>query len=80
LLSLGFTKIFGANTINEFHFSFMRNANNIGAPIGGVGPSLASQGFLTGEGTVGIVPLNASIEGIENISLTILRLAWTLRA
>ena len=69
LLSLGFTKIFSANAINESHFSFMRNANNIGAPVGGVGPSLTSQGFLTGEGTVGIVPLNPAIEGIENISL-----------
>ena len=69
LLSLGFTKSFGANTINEFHLSYMRNANNVGAPVGGVGPSLASQGFLTGEGTVGIVPLNPSIEGIENTSL-----------
>src|SRR5208282_5123786 len=38
LLSLGFTKIFSASTINEIHFSFMRNANNIGAPVGGVGP------------------------------------------
>jgi len=69
LFSLGLTKILSANAINEFHFSFMRNANNIGAPVGGVGPSLASQGFLTGEGTVGIVPLNPAIEGIENISL-----------
>jgi hypothetical protein len=34
-----------------------------------VGPSLESQGFLTGEGSVGIVPLNPSIEGIENTSL-----------
>ena len=69
LLSLGFTKVFSSNAINESHFSFMRNANNIGAPVGGVGPSLTSQGFLTGEGTEGIVPLNPSIEGIENISL-----------
>ena len=69
LLSLGFTKIFSADTINEAHFSFMRNANDIGAPVGGVGPSLVSQGFLTGQGTSGIVPLNSSIVGIENISL-----------
>ncbi len=69
LLSLGFTKVFGASKINELHFSYMRNANVIGAPVGGVGPSLASQGFLTGEGTPGIVPLNPSIEGIENVSL-----------
>lgn len=69
LLSFGFTKIFSANTINEAHFSYMRNSNEIGSPAGGVGPSLASQGFLTGEGTVGIVPLKPAIEGIENVSL-----------
>ncbi len=69
LLSLGYTKIFSANAINELHFGFMRNANKIGAPVGGVGASLASQGFLTGEGTLGIVPLNPAIEGIENVSL-----------
>ncbi|HUN64203.1 MAG TPA: carboxypeptidase regulatory-like domain-containing protein [Candidatus Sulfotelmatobacter sp.] len=69
LLSLGFTKVISGNAINEAHFSYMRNSNDIGAPVGGVGPSLASQGFLTGEGTVGIVPLNPSIEGIENVSL-----------
>src|SRR5208337_4866292 len=32
LLSLGFTKTLSANAINEIHFSYMRNANNIGAP------------------------------------------------
>ena len=69
LLSMGFTKSFGATAVNEAHFSYMRNSNNAGAPVGGVGPSLDSQGFLTGEGTVGIVPLNPSIEGIENTSL-----------
>jgi len=67
LLSLGFTKYFSANAINEFHFSYMRNSNDIGAPVGGVGPSLESQGFVTGG--AGIVPLDPAIEGIENISL-----------
>ena len=69
LFSLGYTKVISSNAINEAHFSYMRNSNDIGAPVGGVGPSLASQGFLTGEGTVGIVPLNPAIEGIENVSL-----------
>ncbi|MGB2628778.1 MAG: carboxypeptidase regulatory-like domain-containing protein [Candidatus Acidiferrum sp.] len=69
LLSLGFTRVFSANLINEAHFSFMRNSNNIGAPVGGVGPSLESQGFVTGPGSPGIVPLNPAIEGIENTSL-----------
>ena len=68
LFSLGMTKAFGANTLNEAHFSYMRFANVIGQPIGGVGPSLASQGFVEGEGTLGIVPLNKSIEGIENVA------------
>lgn len=66
LLSLGNTKSFGSRTVNEVRLSYMRSANNVGQPSGGVGPSLASQGFVTGPGTPGIVPLAPSIEGIEN--------------
>ena len=68
LLSLNHTKAFGPNTLNEFHFSYMRNMNDAGRPVGGVGPSLASQGFVAPTGTPGIVPLAPKIEGIENIS------------
>ena len=68
LVSLGLSRSYGANTVNEAHFSYMRYANRIGQPIGGVGPSLASQGFVEGAGTLGIVPLNKSIEGIENVA------------
>ena len=68
LYNLGLSRSWGANTVNEFHFSYMRYANRIGQPIGGVGPSLASQGFVEGEGTLGIVPLNQSVEGIENVA------------
>jgi len=67
LISLGQTKAFGSSAVNEAHLSFMRNANNVGQPSGGVGPSLASQGFVTGPGTPGIVPLAPQIEGIENV-------------
>ena len=45
LLSLGDTKVFGAGTVNEFHSGYLRNANVIGQPRGGLGVSLASQGF-----------------------------------
>lgn len=69
LLNLGWTRAWGSNTVNEFHFSYMRSANDIGQPQGGVGPTLASQGFVSGEGTLGIVPLNKAVEGIENVSL-----------
>ena len=67
LVNLSNTRTFGATAVNEFHLSYMRNANNVGQPAGGVGPSLASQGFVTGVGTPGIVPLAPSIEGIENV-------------
>jgi hypothetical protein len=67
LLNLGDTKTFGGTTVNEFRLSFMRDANNVGQPAGGVGPSLASQGFVTGVGTPGIVPLAPQIEGVENV-------------
>ncbi len=68
LVNLGWMRPSGATLVNELHFSYLRNANKIGQPIGGVGPSLASQGFVEGEGTLGIVPLNPSVEGIENVS------------
>lgn len=68
LLSLGLTKALGTNTVNELHFSYMRFANNAGNPVGGVGPSLASQGFVDPTGAPGIIPLDPRIEGIENVS------------
>ena len=68
LISFGSTKAIDANTVNEAHFSYLRFANVIGQPIGGVGPTLASQGFVEGGGTLGIVPLNPGIEGIENVA------------
>ncbi len=67
LLSLGDTKALGANAVNEFHFSYLRDHNDLGKPVGGLGVSLASQGFVTGAGTAGIVPLNPQGEGVENI-------------
>jgi len=67
LISLGDTKTFGTNTVNEVHFSFMRSANVVGQPSGGLGPSYESQGFVTGAGTAGIYPLDPQITGVENV-------------
>ena len=53
--------------VNEFHFSYMRNANDIGTPNGGLGVAIASQGFVTGPGTPGIVVQAPQFEGVENI-------------
>ncbi|MGB2626931.1 MAG: carboxypeptidase regulatory-like domain-containing protein [Candidatus Acidiferrum sp.] len=68
LLSLGDTKIIGSTAVNEFHFSFLRNANDLGKPVGGVGVSLISQGFEVGPGTSGIVPLSPKTEGVESVA------------
>jgi hypothetical protein len=67
LITLGDTRTFGATAVNEIRLSFMRSANTVGHPQGGVGPTLASQGFVAGVGTPGIVPLLPEIEGIENV-------------
>jgi hypothetical protein len=68
LLNLSLVTAIGTKMVNEAHFSYMRDFNVIGKPVGGVGPSLSSQGFVEGSGTLGIVPLNPSIEGIENVA------------
>jgi hypothetical protein len=67
LLSLGDTKNFGGSSVNEFRFSVLRNSNDLGKPVGGLGVSLASQGFETGPGTSGIVALSPKTEGVESV-------------
>lgn len=62
LASLADTVPLSASALNEFHLSYMRNQNVVGQPKGGVGPSLSAQGFA------GIVPLDPSAEGIENVA------------
>jgi Carboxypeptidase regulatory-like domain/TonB dependent receptor len=68
LLQLGDTKPFGSTALNEFHFSYLRDAINLGQQQGGVGLTLASQGFIVGPGTPGIVPLSPRTEGVESTS------------
>jgi hypothetical protein len=68
MATLGLTTTLGATAVNELRLSYMRTANNVGQPVGGVGPSLVSQGFVDANGNPGIVPLAPEIEGIENIA------------
>jgi hypothetical protein len=53
------TKSFGPTSINEFRLNYVRNSFVDGAPVGGLGPTLASQGFT------GIVP--GGPEGVESV-------------
>ena len=67
LLSLGDTKVIGSNTVNEFHLGYLLNRNIIGQPHGGLGVSLASQGFASGADS-GIFVQAPQFEGVENIT------------
>jgi hypothetical protein len=49
------TKTFGAANVNEFRFSFFRTATHTDEPKSGFA-DLSDLGFVTGEGTLGIVP------------------------
>jgi hypothetical protein len=66
LVSLGDTKVFGAGTVNEFHIGYLRNGNVMGQPHGGLGVSLAAQGFVT-NGVPGFTVQAPPFEGVENI-------------
>ena len=67
LASLSDTKTLNANSVNQFNLSFVRNTNLLGKPEGGVGVSLASQGFVTDSGSPSIVALAPQIEGVQNV-------------
>jgi hypothetical protein len=67
LWSFGDAKTFGHDTVNDFHASLTHNHNDVGRPNGGLGVTLASQGFVTGPGTPGIVVLAPQFEGVENL-------------
>jgi hypothetical protein len=61
LLVLSDTKSFGA-AVNEVHFSFTRDLNFTGQPVGGLGPSLSSLGFT------GIFPEDPQAEGVMGLA------------
>jgi Carboxypeptidase regulatory-like domain len=67
LLSLSDNKVIASKTVNEFHVGYLRNANIIGQPKGGLGVSLASQGFASGANS-GIFVQAPQFEGVENIT------------
>ncbi len=66
LVSLGDTESLGSGVVNEFHLGFLRYANVIGQPQGGLGVSLASQGFAPPPS--GPVVQAPQFEGVENIT------------
>lgn len=66
MFNLADIKTFGSNKVNELRLSYMRNAYNINIPIGGLGPSLTSLGFV--QGGSGIVNTAPQV-GVPQVSL-----------
>ncbi len=69
LVSLGWTKIFSPTTVNEAHFTFVRDYTDVGYPVGGRNVSLVSQGFVNPDGSSSIVPLDPKGQSVENVLL-----------
>jgi len=78
LIQLTDSKTFGASSVNEFHFSYTRNAVDLFAPSGGLGKSLSSLGFTVPNcpannappGCVfngGVGPIDTSVEGVPTV-------------
>jgi hypothetical protein len=67
LVSLGDTKALGSNAVNEFHAGYLRYANVIGQPKGGLGVSLAAQGFVSSSGSPGFTVQAPQFLGVENM-------------
>jgi hypothetical protein len=65
LAVLSHTMSFGPTAVNEARVSFTRLNNQLGTPQGGVGVSLADQGFATGP--TGIQPGFPKYEGVETL-------------
>jgi hypothetical protein len=58
MFNVGITKSFGPSSVNELRLNYMRNVPFSNAPAGGLGVSLASQGFT------GIFPMAAQDQGV----------------
>lgn len=68
MVNLGLTSTFKANSVNDFRFAYLRDVNHLGVPVGGVGPSLGSLGFVSPWGAAGgIGSIASSYQGVPNV-------------
>jgi len=63
------TKTLGSTAVNEARVSFFRTALHKDNPAGAF-PTLSSLGFITGPGTLGIIPLAGYKEYAPQISMS----------
>jgi Carboxypeptidase regulatory-like domain/TonB dependent receptor len=67
------TKSFGSAAVNEFRFSYLRSANHLFSPQGGLGVTLTSLGFPAGGFNTpgGIGPIDPALEGVPTVSFSL---------
>src|SRR3984893_8537989 len=75
-LTMSSAKPIGANAANEFRVSVLHNANNLGQARGGVGTSLAAQGFLP-PSQGGLIPGFPKSQGVETVLFNTFTLGMT---
>jgi hypothetical protein len=80
LINLGLTRNLGSFSVNEFRFSYVRNALHLATPQGGVGSNyrLPNLGFVNpwNASTGGISPIIPALEGVRSLLSTISLLAY----
>jgi hypothetical protein len=68
MVNLGLTTIINKSTVSDARLAYLRDANYVGAPQGGLGVTLASLGFVTPWGPTGGVDSTVpSLEGVPNV-------------
>jgi len=67
LATLSLVTPLGEKMVNESHVSYMRDVNDLGQPVGGLGVSLQSQGFVDANGNSTIYALAPDHVGVENV-------------
>jgi hypothetical protein len=67
LFTVGLIKNLHERWVNDFHVSYTRDVTDLGQPEGGLGVSLATQGFAAA-GSNGIYAGAPALEGIENVA------------
>ena len=77
LASLGLTTILSGDTVNEFHLGYLRDANNVGRPQGGVGPALRPRGSLIARGIRPFTPWRRRLRALKMSRSTTSPSAWT---
>jgi len=73
LAVLSDTKTFSDKTVSETRLSYLRNANNLGQPQGGLGPSTAEQGFapVSEGGFITLIPQQQGVVSVNFNNYTI---------